>query len=220
MALRDNEDEYDYRKRLREERDKLNAEKKELKNLMNAYPKIALQGRELNLDAEWKKAFVAFVATNLINLEVSRKTSTLVSQISDKYDEAMKNGLALEMSPSNKKELEITFMIKNYLKVTAELLLASLPKLNSIMIAEQGNMDKDLYLYYVGTRANLQGTLDEQRRVAADIDTSIALCFKEAIAEGVNMELIEKETLSRMSTKQDIENLQKNIYNSTGLQMV
>lgn len=197
--------------------EKLKAEKKEMNNLMKGYPREALQGRAVHLDAEWKKGFVAFVAIAEINKDVSKKTMSLTNQLSETFNDALKDGTQIQMTAQSKKELENVLMVKNYLIVTAELLLAPIPKLNALMTAHQHEIDKDLYLYFVGAKANFQAVLDEQRQVASDIDTTIALCFRDAIKGGADIEAIERETLGHMSTKEDIQHILENIYLSTGM---
>ena len=46
----------------------------------------------------------------------------------------------------------------------------------------------------------------------------IPFCFLDAIAEGINLEMIEKETLATVDTKGDIKKVLKTIYDSVGLE--
>ena len=66
-------------------------DKKEWQSLIGKYPKQALQGEELNLDTDWKKALVTVHAIALIYVNISKMTTKLANQISESFDTAMKN---------------------------------------------------------------------------------------------------------------------------------
>lgn len=190
-----------------------------LQDLIRKYPKMAIQGKKVLLDAEWKKAFVAFLSMALINVDISRKMLGLSNQLSDSFNDSLRDWKKIELNDSTKKDLQITFRIKNLLLSSADTLYNQIPKLDQVIKEGQSLMDRDLYLYYIGAKTTLLATLEESRKTAGDIDATLSSCFKDAIIKGASMESIEEDTLNGIDTRGDINKILDNVYESVGLVM-
>lgn len=211
----------DEKKKMLEEKKRIAKEvqkqKNEMRDLINKYPKQALQGTKLKLDANWKKGFVGFLTLAIINLDLAKKTAGLGNQISDKTNEALDKGTQIPLTEETKMEIMVIFRIKNLFNAGSALLGASIPKLNAIVIAEQPQIDEGLYHYYVGARANLEGIIAEQNKQGASINKTLAECFRDAIREGLDLEELEKEATAGIDTKGDITRTLNIVYESLGL---
>lgn len=195
-------------------------EKKEMQNLVKRYPKAALQGLKLDLDAEWKKALVAVEAMGMIYIDITKKMTALSNQLSESFDEAMKNGTQIPLNESTKQELQAVFRIKNLLLSSADTLPNPIPQLDAIVREHQKDIEKEVYLYYVSSKAALTSVLNESHKTVEEIDSTVVECFRDVIQSGVNIEIIEKQAIAGIDTKKDIRKLQEAIYSSVGLQII
>ena len=192
-------------------------QKEEAKRIINKYPKQALKGMEIELDAEWKKAMVSVFAFAKINIKLSTMQLNLANQISEAFDNSLKEMSKMELNEPNISQLRITFRIKNLLLSSSDVIKPAVIELNQIIMPSKELIYPDLFLYYVGAKSGIIGELDEARKVAYEIDPSLARCFQEAIQNGANLEDIEKETLDGINTREDIKGYMQTIYRSVGL---
>lgn len=197
----------------------LKLQKEEAKAIINKYPKLVLKGVRVDLDANWKKAMVSFLALALINVDISKKQSALTNQISEKFNESLEKETKIEYNASNKKELQIIFRIKNFLLATGDVIRPEIIKLDKLIMPNKETIYRDLFLYYVGAKSGLQAQLNESQGLAGEIDASLGLCFQDAIKEGVNLEQIERETIEETNTREEIKDYVNKIYSIVSLQV-
>lgn len=179
------------------------------RDLINKYPKEVLkENNPITLDAEWKKALVAFLAIARINAQVmGYHQKQLYSQISESFDDNMRDNKPMDMTPDNLKEVKIVFRIKNLLLAMGDVISPEISKIDLILSRHKDEIievNKDLWLFYVGAKAGIQQEIHESRVLAAQIDATLVICFEKAISEGINLEQIERETLQANTTRADI----------------
>lgn len=198
---------------------KINSQKKEAKLIISKYPKLVLRGVKVNLDSDWKKAMVSVLALALINIDLSKKQVALTNQISEKFNESLEQETKIELNATSRKELQLVFRIKNFLLASGDVIKPEMIKLDKIIMQNKDIVYRDLFLYYVGAKANLLGELQESQNLAGEIDSSLSICFQDAIQGGINLEAIEKETLLETNTRDEIKEYVRKLYGTLGLQV-
>ncbi len=205
------------------ELDKFNARKRESTDIMDKYPRQVIKGVRVELDANWKKAVVASFALTEIYNDIAKKRNMFMNQMSEKFTDALFKETKIPYNPESRKELELLLRLKNLLISPSAVLKPEIIKLDTIIMPEKDIIQKDalyknIFLRYVANRADLKGVLDKSEVKGFEIDPTLIKCFQDAIAEGINLEMIEKETLATVDTKGDIKKVLKTIYDSVGLE--
>lgn len=204
-------------------------------DLFRKYPKMALQGKELDtvLDTEWKKAFVSFVASGIINIEIQKKTLILGNQLSDGFDEIMKKELPVKMDSKSEAELKIVYRIKNYLVASHEVIVPFIKQNDAILLASKKRTDEELekkkqmpegfvmnpglYDYYVPAKATLLAAQDENMVLVNGIIDTIPKCFAEAIKSGFDFKGLEASAIEGTNTREELRTIFAKVVQSTGI---
>lgn len=184
---------------------------KDTQKLFRSYPKDALKGKSVALDANWKKGFVAFMAMGMVNIDLTRKAQALSAQISDEFNEAIKTGKPISQTATNLEQLRTVIKIKNLLAVDTTL-RGTIEKLNADPMEYKNVMDQDIYTYYVGAKTVFLQQLNETQTLIADIDNSVSVSFK-----NLDVDVLQKETLVDVHTNEDVEKYKMLVFSSLDL---
>ena len=197
-----------------ENENKVKVNNKELKNILTKYPKIALKGVPIFLDAEWKKDFVAFMCILGINIGLKTRANSFANSISEEFESQFATGKEMQETPENIEQLKIVLQIKKRLEESLKL-QRYVEKLHKVITANSSQIEKDTYLYYVGAHASLLQELKESQKIIDEIIASIKVSYK-----NLNVVVLQEEIDKTATTEQDILKLLKKVENSLDIKLV
>jgi hypothetical protein len=192
----------------------------ELKNMQDKWPKEVLKGHSVPVSSEWKKAMVVFFSLAMINIDLSKKTLNLSNQFSDAFDDSLKKETPIALNDETKRELQVVLRVKNIFVSGNDTILPQIPKLDSIVVKAKDEIKKeseDLWIYYIGAKANLVAVLEQSRKTADDIDKTLDICLKAEKEKGFDLKVFEAQTLQGIDTRGDIQKVIEGVYSSINL---
>jgi len=175
---------------------------------------MALAGKPVPLEIDWKKGFVAFMCVSLVNLSITKKLQALIDNITEKFEENFNKGLPLSATPENLDQLKIIFRIQNYLIKNSTLIGNITDRLNEYIMPYKELIDKEVYAYYISSKTLLVEQLKEQNRMANEITNSINSSFK-----NIDTDIIKNETLINSTTEKDINDIWDRVTTSLNLEV-
>ena len=187
---------------------------RDTRKLIKEYPKKALAGKPIYLNADWKKGFVAHMCIAGINIGLHTRAATLTQQISEKFNAEFAKGTIMEETPENIEMLKLVLRIKNLLQEALNL-RGYANYLHPWLTQNSNLIDIDLYNYYIGAHALLLQELKEVQTTIIDIDNSIAISYK-----NLDINVLQEEALSNVTTKEDVGRLVGKIEASLDIKMV
>jgi hypothetical protein len=197
-----------------ENENKVKVNNKELKDILTKYPKTALKGIPIFLDAEWKKDLVAFMCIVNINIGLKTRANSFGNSISEEFESQFATGKEMQETPENIEQLKIVLQIKKRLEESIKL-QRYVEKLHKVITTNSSQIEKDTYLYYVGAHASLLQELKESQKIIDEIIASIKVSYK-----NLNVVVLQEEIDKTATTEQDILKLLKKVENSLDIELV
>ncbi len=188
---------------------------KEMRDILVKYPKIALKGIPIYLDAGWKKNFVAFRCILGINVGIKMRIVSLGNSISEEFESKFATGAEMQETPENMAQLSIVLNIKKRLQESIKL-EKYIEQLNPEIVANASLIEEGVYSDYVTSKAIIIQEFKESQTIIKDIDNSINTSYKNLNAVNVLQEEVDKTA----TTEQDVLRLLKKVQNSLGIKLV
>lgn len=195
----------------------MTTEKREIKNLMELYPRQALQGKKLMLDSGWKRGFTLLMAIEMVNAKFMRQLQVLGEQISDSFNDKFDKGTPMQLDSEAERNLKLMFRLKSSFNASANYITNTMQSVDKLMLPEKELAEKDLYAYYISSKGVLEQMAEEKKKLAVEIDRSASACFA---SEKARLPEMERQALEGIKTKEDIEQILKRISQSLDIELV